>query len=132
MDYNELKERTESLTGVDIDELIERVRLLSIEYGTQKAMVDYLSDYRKAKLHSIVEIRRAEFDKKEEKAPSETKLESIARASEDYKDFLMKQYTEKITLVQTEADYYAARNKLESIMERIKLMRADYYLSGKN
>jgi len=131
MDYNELKERTESLTGVDIDELIERVRLLSVEYGTQKAKVEHMTDFRKAKLYSIIEERRAEFQEVGEKV-TEARLEAIARASIGYKEYLERQYHEKVALVEKEAAYFAARNKLDSLMEMMKFARNEMYMTNRN
>lgn len=122
----DLNARTQALVGVDMDELIETVRVASLAYGEQRARVEYLTEYRKAKLYSIVEQRRAEMDEAGVKV-TEARLESIARASKDYKAFLDQQYTEKVKLVQVEADYYALRNRLDAVQEQLRLVRSEMY-----
>lgn len=131
MTYDELTERTQAVTGANTDELIEQVRALSVAYGTQKAKVEYMTDFRKAKLYGVLEERRAEFEEVGEKV-TEARLEAIARASKAYKEYLQRMYEEKVALVQAEAEYFAARNKLESIMEMLKYARSEQYFHSKN
>ena len=124
--YSQLKDRLGGVTGIDIDELIERVRLLSVAYGKQKSKVEYMVEFRKAKLYSVIEDRRGEFEEAGEKV-TETRLEAIARASKDYKDYLKRMYNEKVALVQAEADYYAARNQFDALIEMIRYARSERY-----
>ena len=130
-DYNELKARTDALVGVDIDELIERVRLLSVEYGKARAMVERMEHLRKTKLYAVIEGRRAEFQHRGEKV-TESRLEAIARSSEDYRGFIDKQYHEKVSMVEAEAEYFAARNKLEATFQRLRFARQEMYLTNQN
>ena len=130
-DYNELKARTDALVGVDIDELIERVRLLSVKYGKAKAMVERMEHLRKSKLYAIVEVRRAEFQHRGEKA-TESHLEAIARSSGDYRGFIDTQYHEKVKMVEAEATYFAARNQLEATFQRLRFARQEMYLTNQN
>lgn len=62
---HELNERAEALGGVDVFELIERVRVSSVEYGKLKAKVEYLEHYRKSKLAIIVEELKRQYVKYE-------------------------------------------------------------------
>jgi hypothetical protein len=128
MDQSTLNARTQAIAGVDMDELIEAVRVASIAYGKQRARVEYMEDFRKAKLYSILEERRHEIEAAGMKA-TEARLESMARASSEYRDFLKKQYDEKVALVTLEADYYALRNRLDAIQEQLKLIRSEMYMT---
>ena len=129
--YTELVERIQHITGVDPYELIERVRVLSMEYGKQKAKVEYLTETRKTRLFSIVEDIRQEMEKEGKKA-SEAKLESMARASEGYWNHQKTTYAEDLKLVSMEAEYFAARNQLDLLQKMIDYAKSERYHMEKN
>ncbi len=131
MTHEELNDKTTAMLGTDIDQLIEQVRVLGTAYGKRKARVKYMENVRKTCLHGIIEDRRAEFNEAGEKI-TESRLESIARASKDYKDFLESQYKEEIALAELEAEYFAERNRLDSTLEKMKLLRSEQYFHSKN
>ena len=129
--YTELIERLQHVTGVDPYELIERVRLLSVEYGNQKAKTEYLKETRKTRLYSIVEDIREELEK-EGKNASEAKLESMARASEGYWQHQKTTYAEDLKLVSMEAEYFAARNQLDLLQKMIDYAKSERYHMERN
>ncbi len=124
--YTELIQRIQHITGIDPYELIERVRILHDEYGTLKAKVEYMQDFRKAKLYAIVEELRAYYAEKEEKV-SEARLESQARACQEYKEYLQYAYDVKVQYVKADSQYYAARNQMSFLEKMIDYARSEQY-----
>lgn len=130
MDQHELKERMFAITGLNTDDLIEQVRTLTVPYLTQKAKVDHMTDYRKARLAMIIEQLRESLDGGD--TMSETKLDTKARASKNYRDYLKRQYHEKVKLAELEGEYYAARNTIDMLPEVLKTIRAEAYMNKEN
>ena len=124
---SQLNERAEALSGVDIFELIERVRVSSVEYGKLKAKVDHLEHYRKSKLAIIVEQLKRGYIDNNKKIPGHNFLENEARASSDYIDFLQTQYHVNQEANIKGAEHFALRNSLEAAQEMLKTVRAEMY-----
>lgn len=125
---HDLNERAMALIGVDIFELIEQVRVSSIEYGTLKAQASHMEHYRKSKLAIIIEEIKRGYMERSEKAPAMNALENEARASRPYVSFLQELYRKSQEANVKGAEHFALRNRLEAVQEMLKTARAELYM----
>lgn len=113
--------------GVDLLDLIEEVRMASVQYARRRASVEYLDDMRKVLLAELMENERARLEAAGEKV-TESRLDNAARASASYKNFLEMQRNEKSHMAEDEARYFALRNRLEAYHEIARYARSSMYL----
>ena len=95
MTRDEFDQRVHSAVGGSIDELIEEVRFLSVEYGKQKNHVEDLEHFRKSLIAKLMEEHRERIREHNKTAKAEDKekategrLENLARSDGRYEEFL--------------------------------------------
>src|SRR5690554_133525 len=82
-----LSDRVAAVTGEDANVLIERIRMLGVSYGKQKAFVEGMEHGRKVVLADLHEKHREVCRKNGEKV-SEKQLENESRRDREYRDYL--------------------------------------------
>jgi len=118
---------TATITGIDTDALIEEVRQLGTQYGLQKNHCETLEHKRKSCIALLMENHREEQNKQGNSKPTAQQLDNLARGSEEYEKFLDILESEKNNLVHIQEMYFSKRNKLDMLLEQMKLARAEMH-----
>ena len=124
-----LHERIAAELGEDPFELLERVRLANIEYEKKKADCETLDHIRKQLIASIKEEHLRLFESRNEKPPSNIRLDDIARATDAYRNFLDAMHDSRRDLAVKQAEYWALRDRLDLMKEALKFARSEHYLT---
>lgn len=122
-----LYDRIQALTGVNIDELVEQVRFSGLEWGRQKAACEHLERHRKTLISAIMQDRRAELAGAAKK-PTNGELEDFARSHDKYREHCKTMHAYEVRKVELETNHFALRNRLNALIEGMKLVRAEAHL----
>ena len=122
-----VNELTARITGIDMDALIEDVRRTGVEYGLLKNEIDDLEHHRKIVIARLVEKHREDQREKGNTKPTVQQLDNLARADQEYAAFLIVLKAAKDRLTHKETAHFAKRNKLDVLLEQMKLARAEMH-----
>lgn len=122
-DHSELNDRISALVGVDMLELNADVHEASVKYERQKAQVEMLEHGRKALISRLHE----EFRESHPDA-TEKRLENMARASDQYRNYLKNIKQSKNKLADVQADYFRLRNHQETVQLQLAFAKSEMYL----
>lgn len=121
-----LNARTNAVLGEDMDELIEDVRFLTKQWLDIRAQVGFLEQMRKVELAEATENIRTEREKQGDRV-TEKLVDNLGRRSNRYRNFLERLRDAKKEKAKIEAEYYAARNRLEKLQKQLDYARAEMY-----
>lgn len=120
--------RIEALTGVNLPDLIEQIRLAGEKAARLKAHAEWMEELKKITHNEIIEDERKRIQSEGSK-PIESALKSSAYASKKYRDAAHAAYVANGQCAVAQVQHYALRNQYEAAMKEADLNRAEMYLN---